>query len=51
MRVNRTRIGFVPAILAVAGVALLGGCGPADPGTWQTFVSDLLRNVAAAALL
>jgi len=51
MRVKRTRIGLAPVVLAVFGMAMLGGCSLADSTTLETFVTDLLRSAAAAFLL
>ncbi len=51
MRNKRTRIGLLPAVLAIFSMALLGGCTDADPATWEAFVTDLLRSAASALLL
>ncbi len=48
---ERRRIGFIPVVLALFGMALLGGCTHADPAALETFATDLLRNAAAALLL
>jgi len=39
------------AVLMTAGLALSGGCIPADAVELETFVRDLLLNAAAAFFL
>jgi len=51
MSSERARNGFVPLALAIFSMTLSGGCTPADPATLGTFVTDFLRNTAAALLL
>ena len=51
MSSERARNGFIPAVLAIFSMTLLGGCTHADPATWEAFVMDLLRSVASALLL
>ena len=46
-RIGWARFGLVVGV----GVALVGGCGNTDAATLELFVTDLLRNAAAALLL
>ena len=48
---ERARNEFIPAVLAIFSMTLLGGCAHADPAVLETFVTDFLRNAAAALLL
>ncbi len=51
MNIKKKRIALAPAILLVVIVTLLGGCTDTDPASLDIFVTDLLRNAAAAFLL
>ena len=51
MSSERARNGFLRVVLAIFSMALSGGCTHADPVALETFVTDLLRNAAAALLL
>ena len=51
MSSERTRLGFIRMALAIFSITLLGGCTHADPAALEMFVTDLLRNAAAALLL
>ncbi len=51
MSSERTRIGFIPVVLAVFSMTLLGGGMHANPVTSEAFVTDLLRSTVAAFLL
>ena len=51
MSSGRARNGFLPAVLAIFSMTLLGGCTHADPAALQAFVTDMLRSVASALLL
>jgi hypothetical protein len=48
---QQTRHGMARLALATFGVMLLGGCTHADPASLELFLTDLLRNAAAALLL
>ena len=48
---KRRRICQVARPLAAASMMLLGGCSHADPASVGLFLTDLLRNAAAALLL
>ncbi len=51
MSSKRMRIGFIPVVLTILGMAFLGGCTPIDLPTLETFAADFLRSAAAALLL
>ena len=51
MSSERARIGFIPVVLAIFSMTLLGGCTHADPAVLEMLVADWLRNAAAALLL
>lgn len=51
MSSERARNGFIPVVLAIFGMTLLGGCTHADPVALEAFVTDLLRSAASALLL
>ncbi len=48
---GRHRICQVGIPLATACMLLLGGCTHGDPANVELFLTDLLRNAAAALLL
>ena len=48
---KRRRYDFTQVALAIFGMTLLGGCTHADPVIVEQFLTDLLRNTAAALLL
>ncbi len=51
MSSERTRNGFIPLVLAIFSMTLLGGPAHADPVTLEAFVTDLLRSAASALFL
>jgi len=51
MNHKKKRIAVLPAVLLVACVTLLSGCTDANPATLEVFITDILRNAAAALLL
>lgn len=48
---KRTCYRIARTALAIFGMTLLGGCNHADPVSAELFLTDLLRNAAAALLL
>jgi len=51
MRNKRMRHGITQVALTVFGMTLLGGCTHAEPVSIEQFLTELLRNAAAALLL
>ena len=49
MSSEQTKNGFMRIVLAVFGITLLGGCTHADHVSVKLFLTDLLRNAAAAS--